>query len=231
MHIESETFVVIVAAGTGTRFGSDTPKQYLPLCGKPVVCHAIDAFRKALPAAKIILVISQGAQELWRDVCQEYKFDSPLIVWGGDSRSASVKNALDYIACNCHPSDDAVVMVHDGARPMINAELITRTLDGVINHGTAIPVVPLTDALCLKLGSGVVPVDRAAYAAAQTPQAFNFNLLYKAYDSAHGQVMADDAAIVAQYTGRELHTVAGDNRNIKITNPLDITIAELSCSR
>ncbi len=107
------TYVIIVAAGSGSRFGSEIPKQFLDLQGKPVVAHAVDAFRNALPDAEIRLVLSEEMIPLWNGLCAEHGFESPIIVPGGATRWESVKNALSSLS---EAPASATVMIHDGAR-------------------------------------------------------------------------------------------------------------------
>ena len=221
-------FVVIVAAGSGTRFGADMPKQFLPLAGKPVLMHTVEAFRNALPEAEIILVLSATGMEIWEELCREHGFDSPAVVEGGSSRSESVSRALDAIA-SAEGSANAIVLVHDGARPLAHPLMVRRVADAVRRPGieAAMPVLPLTDALASDDGDFCIPADRAAFCAAQTPQAFRFGMLREAYARAAGKAMADDAAIAATYAGARILKVPGYAQNIKITHPSDIAIAEI----
>lgn len=218
-------FAVIVAAGKGTRFGADVPKQFLPLCGKPVLCRSIDAFR-ACPDTEVVLVLSDTGRDMWLDLCRLHCIDSPRIVIGGDSRSESVHNALRAIAPEL--TTESVVMVHDGARPMLTPGFISRIAREFDRPDvdSAVPVMPLTESLCMADGDAAVrPVDRSLYRSVQTPQAFRAIPLLEAYDALDGSVMSDDASIFAAYTGRPVHTVAGLENNIKITHPRDLDIA------
>lgn len=163
-------FAVIVAAGKGTRFGADVPKQFLPLCGKPVLCRSIDAFR-ACPDTEVVLVLSDTGRDMWLDLCRLHCIDSPRIVIGGDSRSESVHNALRAIAPEL--TTESVVMVHDGARPMLTPGFISRIAREFDRPDvdSAVPVMPLTESLCMADGDAAVrPVDRSLYRSVQTPR-------------------------------------------------------------
>ena len=116
-------YAIIVAGGKGLRMGTDMPKQFLPIGGRPVLMHTIEAFRKALDGVQIVLVLPVEQQDYWQKLCQEYSFCSPkLIANGGETRFHSVKNGLLLL-----PKDtDAVVGIHDGVRPFVSAETIQR---------------------------------------------------------------------------------------------------------
>lgn len=222
----TRTYVIIVAAGTGTRFGGNMPKQFMQLAGKPVLCHTIDAIRGAIPTSEILLVLSEQGREIWHELCDEYGYDSPRIVLGGDTRSQSVNNALVLI-----DDADAAVLIHDGARPLVSCGLIQRVAEVISRPEIegVVPVIPLTNALAARCPDGtVLPVDRSAYCAVQTPQAFRAGLLKDAYSKADGEAMADDAAIFSTYAQRPIASVEGEINNIKITNAIDLKIAEIT---
>ena len=220
--------IIIVAAGTGSRFGADVPKQFLLLDGKPVLQHTVERFRQALPAARIVLVLSPTGLEIWRCLCAGHGFQSPETVIGGDTRSESVHNAVRLIAKDADAR--SVVMIHDGARPLVASDMILRVArafgDAAVE--AVVPVVPLTEAIaCYNTDGTCRPTDRAAFRTVQTPQAFRTLILDDAYAALDGQSMPDDAAIYTAFTGKPLLTVDGDIRNIKITNPADLAIAGL----
>lgn len=220
--------VIIVAAGTGSRFGADRPKQFLLLDGKPVLQHTVERFRTALPAARILLVLSDSGREIWRELCDRTGFQSPETVAGGATRSESVHNAIRLLA---HDADSySTVLIHDGARPLVTPDTILRVVAAFAdsNVEAVVPVVPLTEAIaCFSSDSTCSPTDRGNYRTVQTPQAFRTLILDAAYNALSGQSMPDDAAIYSSFTGKALRTVDGDIRNIKITNPSDLAIAEL----
>lgn len=220
--------VIIVAAGTGSRFGADVPKQFLMLDGKPVLQHTVERFRQALPAARIVLVLSPVGLEIWNSLCVENGFHSPETIIGGATRSESVHNAVRLIAKDADTR--SVVMIHDGARPLVTSDMILRVASAFDNAAVeaVIPVVPLTEAIaCYNTDGTCRPTDRATFRTVQTPQAFRTLILDAAYTALNGQSMPDDAAIYTAFTGKPLLTVDGDIRNIKITNPADLAIAGL----
>ncbi|MDE5687211.1 MAG: 2-C-methyl-D-erythritol 4-phosphate cytidylyltransferase [Paramuribaculum sp.] len=215
----TKTVHIIVAAGTGSRFGADVPKQFCTLRGLPVVMHTINRFRQTCPGDRIVLVLSSQMTDFWHELCAEYSFDSPETVAGGATRWHSVKNAIDS-ACG----DADIITVHDGARPLVSAEVIHRVLDALETTGAVIPAVPVTDSLRIVTDGSNSSVDRALYRAVQTPQAFDGNLLRRAYSAPFSPAFTDDASVAESY-GAKIAIVDGDPTNIKITHPRDLAIA------
>ncbi len=216
--------VIIVAAGTGSRFGADVPKQFCVLAGKPVLMHAIDRFRSIIPEAAITLVLSESMKDFWAELCGKYGFESPEIVAGGATRSDSVRNAVLSL-----PHVPDVILVHDGARPLVSADVV----DGVVaamrdaHLDGAIPAAPVTDSL--RRGDSPASthaVDRSRYYAVQTPQAFRGKLLLDAYKETAGS-FSDDASLMEHCGHGNIVLTAGAPDNIKITNPKDLAIAEV----
>lgn len=223
-------FVVIVAAGTGSRFGSAIPKQFLPLSGRPVVMHAIDGFRRVFPDASILLVLSPSEFTRWENLCREHDFDSPEIVAGGASRTESVGNAIHVIE-GTKETHRKITMIHDGARPIVNGGMIMALYQTLDKGQTAIaePGYAPTDTI-VECGehSDVRPRNRDDFRLVQTPQTFDTELLTEAYRQARAEgypTMTDDASLVHYYSGKPITVVPGDPNNIKITRPADIVIA------
>lgn len=216
---------IIVAAGSGSRFGQDLPKQYCDLRGRPVLMHTIERMRKAMSHADFVLVINEVCQNLWDDLCDRYDFVSPTIVYGGTTRWQSVKNAINAI-----PGDADVVMVHDGARPLVNATMIERIVQALSQDGVdgVIPVVPVIDSLrMIEPGGASIAVDRAKFKSVQTPQAFDASKLRQAYSLPYNDTFTDDASVMAAAGYDKIKLVEGDAHNIKITLPDDLKIAEI----
>ncbi len=167
---------------------------------------------------------------MWKSLCEQYDFTSPEITFGGASRWESVKNAIEAIQ---EPiPDDAIITVHDGARPMVSTELIHRVIEPVIAGAPgAIPVTPVCESLIMPQGDASIPVDRARYRAVQTPQAFNAKLLSQAYRLPFRKEFTDDASVMAAAGHPQMILVDGDPKNIKVTLPADIKIAELFNSK
>lgn len=217
--------IIIVAAGSGTRFGAPLPKQFCPLAGRPVLMHTIDALRSACPEASLILVISEDMQSLWNEQCAAHGFASPHTVYGGSTRWESVRNALSAVDSNA-----SIIMVHDGARPFPTAAMLcelTAALSDAEVAG-AVPAVPVTDSLRRMHADGITSeaVDRAPLRAVQTPQAFRADILRRAYELPWLPQFTDDASVVEAAALGRIAITDGSPTNIKITNPLDISIAE-----
>ena len=212
---------IIVAAGSGSRFGAALPKQYCLMNGRPVLMHTIENMRVALPDSHIVLVLNKDFVDYWAELCEQYSFVSPRVVVGGDSRWQSVKNAVDTI-----PREAEVITVHDGARPIVDRMMVERLIAALDGAPGAIPVVSVTDSLRRVNEQGSAPVDRSQYKAVQTPQAVHADKLVEAYSLPFNPTFTDDASVMAAL-GNDVALVEGDTYNIKITNPLDIEIAQI----
>lgn len=224
-------YIIIVAAGSGSRFGGEVPKQFVMLGGMPVLARAIGAFAEALPGAEIVPVLSPDMFVFWQDLCKSCGVVSPRPVSGGNTRWESVKNALTVIAERHHasfPGEEAVVLVHDGARPLVSKDVILAAAHAAMEADGAIPAVEVTDSLRTAGidGEPSKAVDRSLLRAVQTPQAFRLSVLEKAYQLPYTPLFTDDASVVeaAGFTGIVL--TPGSPENLKITNPSDIIVAE-----
>lgn len=222
------TAVIIVAAGSGSRFGGNLPKQFCLLAGWPVLMHTIDRMREALPVADIVLVVSHSMKDYWLQLCADHDFVSPRIVVGGATRSDSVRNAVLSL-----PDGYDVIMVHDGARPLVPASCVRAVEAAMADKAVdgAIPAVPVTDSLRLMDADGSSrAVDRAEYRAVQTPQAFRAGKLCAAYASV-SESFSDDASLMESLGHNNFMLTPGAPENIKITNPADLAIAETLLAR
>ncbi len=215
-------YAVIVAGGTGSRFGSTLPKQFVPLNGEPVLMHSVRTFHAYDPTMEIIVVLPNEYQTLWNDICKQYQFTIPhRIVVGGENRFESVKNALYSIK-----ETEGFVAVHDGARPLIDRQTISDGFGTAERCGSAIPVIPVTDSIRQLDRQGSHTINRDSLVAVQTPQVFKLALLKEAYNTAFSPMFTDDASVV-EYRGTDVTLYKGNVRNLKITHPDDIKIAEI----
>lgn len=219
-----QTYIIIVAAGVGARFGSGTPKQFHDLCGKPVVAHAIDAFRCAMPDADILLVLSREMLPLWEELCRECDMSSPAVVTGGATRWESVRNAI--AALGDAPAQ-STVLIHDGARPLVDSRVICLAAASARNTDGAIPAIPVTDSLreLDEDGTASAPADRSRFRAVQTPQAFTLWRLRQAYALPYRDDFTDDASVLAAAGFENIVLTPGSTENIKITTPVDLMLA------
>lgn len=213
-------FAIIVAGGSGTRMNSSIPKQYLELNGLPILMHTINAFYKASSTIQIILVLPPHDIEFWKDMCTRYLFNVPVLVTeGGDSRYSSVKNGLNLIK-----TENSIVIVHDGVRPLVTTDLILRSYKEAKLKGNAVACINLKDSIRMVKNGKNKSVDRAEYKLIQTPQAFLYPILAKAYKNTNQENFTDDASVV-EASGEAINLIEGDNKNIKITTREDLYIA------
>ncbi|MBQ9656241.1 MAG: 2-C-methyl-D-erythritol 4-phosphate cytidylyltransferase [Prevotella sp.] len=212
-------YVIIVAGGKGLRMGSDIPKQFLPVGGKPVLMRTIERFREYAEALTIVLVLPKAQQEYWKTLCQKHDFTVEyLLADGGETRFHSVKHGLALI-----PDDtEGVVGVHDGVRPFPSLDVIRDCYETAREKKAVIPVVPVVETL-RHVTQGTKP--RSDYRLVQTPQVFDIQLLKAAYQQTYSDAFTDDASVVEAY-GHTVALVDGNRENIKITTPYDLKIAE-----
>jgi 2-C-methyl-D-erythritol 4-phosphate cytidylyltransferase len=212
-------YALIVAGGNGTRMGTGLAKQFLLLHGKPVIMHTMEVFHNT--GAAIVLVLPVHQFDYWKTLCTTHHFElSHQLVAGGETRFHSVKNGLGVIP------EDGLVAIHDGVRPCITPEVIERTFHGAAQKGNAIAAVKLKDSIRVTDGEDNHSVNREYYWLIQTPQTFQSKLIKSAYANAsHGQ-FTDDASVL-EAAGSAIHLTEGDYRNIKITTPEDMLVAEV----
>lgn len=213
--------VIIVAGGKGLRMGSDLPKQFIPIGGKPVLIRTIEAFHAYDSNIAIILVLPYSHQVYWKELCANYHFGIPhTIAMGGETRFHSVKNGLGLV-------NGGIVAVQDGVRPFASKEMIARCFDAAEEYQAVIPVIDSTDSLReMTEGTKSKIIDRSKIRLVQTPQVFHTDILKKAYETEFKDTFTDDASVV-ESMGIDVHLVRGEVTNIKITTPLDLKIGEL----
>jgi 2-C-methyl-D-erythritol 4-phosphate cytidylyltransferase len=199
-----------------------TPKQFLLLAGKPMLMHCISAFDEAFPGIGIIIALPEGHMDHWQDLCTQYDFKLPhTVVAGGETRFHSVKNALSHIM----DEEDGVVAIHDGARPLVSASLISQVFLTASSLGNCIPVIALNESLRQIDGVASRAANRDDFRIVQTPQAFHSPIIRKAYKQKYRESFTDDAMVV-EHLGEKIHLADGDPVNIKITRPCDLVTAE-----
>ena len=213
-------YIIIVAGGKGLRMGSDIPKQFLPIGGKPVLMRTIERFREYSKDIRVILVLPKAQQEYWRALCKEYGFQEEcLIADGGETRFHSVRNGLDLIPDDCK----GIVGVHDGVRPFPSTDVIRKCYETARTAKAVIPVIPVVETL--RHVEEKRNVQRSEYRLVQTPQVFDIQLLKRANRQEYKEQFTDDASVV-ESIGQNVTMVEGNRENIKITTPFDIKIAE-----
>ena len=216
-------YIIIVAGGKGLRMGSDIPKQFLPIGGKPVLMRTLERFREYSPTLQIILVLPKAQQEYWEKLCQKHNFTVAYqLADGGETRFHSVQHGLALI-----PDDaEGVVGVHDGVRPFPSIDVIRRCYETAREKKAVIPVIPVVETVRHLKGETSETVPRNDYRLVQTPQCFDIQLLKAANRQPYNDGFTDDASVVESY-GHAITLVEGNRENIKITTPYDLKIAEV----
>jgi 2-C-methyl-D-erythritol 4-phosphate cytidylyltransferase len=221
-------FVILPAAGLGTRMAGPQPKQFLELSGIPILIHSLRAFAAVDRVKGIYVAVRNTEIERVQAQIAEYGAGRVHVVEGGDNRQESVAHALAALPA----TDEDVVLVHDAVRPLIDAATIDRTIDAVIEHGAAIVGLPAVDTIkqVERTAHGALvtsTIPREFVVLAQTPQGFRYGLLKKAFAeaTADGFVGTDEASVVER-AGLPVAVVHGSQVNLKITQPGDLELAE-----
>lgn len=213
-------YVIIVAGGKGLRMGGELPKQFIPVEGRPVLMHTLDAFHSCDSSIEIILVLPHDHQPYWQELCREYQFAVPhRIADGGATRFHSVQNGLALV-----DAPEALVAVHDGVRPFVAHEVINRCYQDAEQYGAVVPVIPVVETVRQLLPEGSKTVSRDGYRLVQTPQTFRASLLRRAYEQPYRETFTDDASVV-EALDNVVHLVEGNRENIKLTTPFDLVVA------
>lgn len=210
---------IIVAAGEGRRFGFS--KQFAPLREKPVLEWCLEKFEGHEQVNAIVLVLKR--ENLKENIFSQFgKIVS--VTEGGEKRQDSVCRGFNQV----DPERTEVVLVHDGVRPLVERDLISRIINAALKKGAAVPVIPIDDTIKFIEGKKVSKtVDRTHFFKAQTPQGFSYSVLKEALDNANEtDFYGTDEASLVERIGKTVSVVQGDPRNIKITTPLDLRLAE-----
>jgi len=224
-----KAIVLIPAAGSGRRMGTAISKQYLQLHGKPLLAHTIALFDQHPLVAAIYPIVSGEDRDYCRhEILDKYQFTRVRrLVTGGKERQDSVRNGLRALAEDGYDQPERPILIHDGARPLFNSNLLPTLLDTISASGACIVAVPAKDTIKQVIQGQIVgSPTRDQLWQAQTPQGFRFDILAKAFQqqSSASFVATDDAALVAA-AGYAVRVIEGDDRNIKITTPADLLIA------
>jgi 2-C-methyl-D-erythritol 4-phosphate cytidylyltransferase/2-C-methyl-D-erythritol 2,4-cyclodiphosphate synthase len=232
MSAAANLAILVVAAGRGTRVGGDQPKQYRPLLGIPLLTRTLSNLSSAAPDAHLRAVIHPDDRAAYSAALGQLpeggaQWAEPAI--GGATRQQSVRNGLEALAAE-GISQEAIVLVHDAARPFLTSELVTRAVETARSHGAAVPGLPLTDTVKQVAPSGRIhgSPDRVSLRTVQTPQAFRFDVLLAAHRQAAdaGEYDLTDDAAVVERAGHAVYVFEGERENIKLTTAEDFTRAE-----
>lgn len=213
-------YAIIVAAGSGTRMGGTTPKQFMLVKNKPVLYYTLQTFLNAFADIQIILVLPVEYTDMGQEIIDAY-FDKERIriATGGDTRFQSVKNGLQLV------EGDSIIFVHDGVRCLLTENLVHRCYANTVETGTAIPVIKSKDSVRIVHDEGNDAIDRDKVMLVQTPQTFHSKILLPAFQIDYKEKFTDEATVVEAY-GLKVSLVDGEEDNIKITQPVDLLIAE-----
>ena len=213
-------YALIVAGGKGLRMGTDIPKQFLPIGGKPVLMRTLEAFYAYNQAMQLIVVLPHSQQAYWARLCEEYHFSLPhRVADGGEARFHSVRNGLAWV------ETPGRVGVHDGVRPFVSPEVIARCYALASTKKAVVPVIPVVETVRRLANGGSLTVNREEYRLVQTPQVFDVELLKEAYRQPYSPAFTDDASVV-EALGVPVALTEGNRENIKITTPFDLRVAE-----
>lgn len=217
--LQPSCVALIVAGGSGRRFGAERPKQYCDLLGKPVLRRTVEAFLDHPGISRVQVVIDPACRDLYDAAVEGLRLPEPVA--GGRARQDSVRNGLEALAAAAPDR----VLIHDAARPLVGAQTISAVIDALAHHPGAIAAVPVADTL-QRGENGLVAgvVERAGLWRAQTPQGFRFADILAAHRAAAGQELTDDAA-VAERAGLAVALVPSMEENFKVTTPDDLTRA------
>jgi len=214
---------IVVAAGSGKRFNSSISKQFLEILGKPLLIHTLERFELCDSIFGVILVLPPGEIENFTDFAEKFKLNKIIkIVAGGSTRAESVNNGFQAIE-----PDVEIVAVHDGVRPLVSVDEISRTIDKALENGAACLVTEITDTIKeIDCDGFVRTLDRRKLRRALTPQAFRYEILQKALSQGDLSGNITDECFLVEKLGYKIAFVKGNPKNIKITRPEDLIFAE-----
>ena len=217
--------VVIVSAGRGSRMKADINKQFLKLQNKEVIAHTIDKFYNNENIGEIIVVVREDEAEFFKiNIIEKYGYKNIKIAFGGSERQDSVYNGLKMVDENCK-----IVLIHDGARPLVNNETIDSAIESAKENKCVIVGVPVKDTIkVIDENNNVCDTpDRSTLWSIQTPQVFDYSLIMKAHEKAReDNYYGTDDSMLMEYFGQKVKVVEGSYNNIKITTPEDLKIGE-----
>jgi len=201
--------------------GSQIPKQFLEIKGRPILMHTIEAFYHCPGQIKLILVLPETHITTWKELCDRYQFKVPVTLQsGGPTRFQSVMNGLALI------EGDGLVAIHDGVRPLVDRELIERSFQTAMKNGSGVAAIPVKNSIREITPNGSRSVDRHKFCMVQTPQAFKVGLIKLAYQNASHDSFTDDAS-VWETAGYAVTLFEGSEKNLKITTVQDLAVAEM----
>lgn len=220
IHMSYNFSIIITAGGIGKRMGSDIPKQFIEVNGKPILMHTIEQFYSFNPNCQILLTLPSDWIAFWNELIDKHQFDiKHHIIYGGIERYDSIKNALSHCTEN-------FIGVHDGVRPLVSHQTIERCLTNLSDLKAVIPVLTIKESIRELKQENSKAVPRANFVTVQTPQFFTSAIIKNAYNQPYHSGITDDASLVEE-NGHKIHLVEGNEENIKVTTPIDLKVINL----
>jgi 2-C-methyl-D-erythritol 4-phosphate cytidylyltransferase len=222
--MNTKVVAIIAAGGSGVRMNTGIPKQFLILQNKPIIIHTLEKFAGCSEIKQINLVVPQAEIATTTQLIKKWDFTKPIeVIAGGKTRQHSVWQGLSQL-----PDNTDIVMVHDGVRPFISKKIINECIEETRNWGAVITALPVSDTIKEVTDNRVhTTLDRSKLWRVQTPQSFLRDLLIEAYQKAwESNIIATDDSTLVEKLGHTVRVIKGDEKNIKITSPEDLKIAE-----
>ena len=240
------TAAIVLAGGKGTRMGSDTPKQFMQVEGHPLIYYSLKAFENSFVDEIVLVCSKEDVERCTTEIVEKYAFSKVKgVVAGGTERYHSVYNGMKALRCiyegdNRNPAD--IVMIHDGARPLVSQDIINRVYEAAELYHAAVAAVPAKDTVKMADTEGFATetLRRDLVWLMQTPQAFDFYEIYEAYSrlidseadlAEKGIKVTDDAMVLELFSERRVKFVEGDQSNIKVTTPDDLHLLRYYMSK
>lgn len=223
---------VILAGGIGSRMGYEKPKQYISIDGKPIIVHTIEKFCLCNEFEKVLVLCPEEWVEYTKELVTKYTYTQKniAVITGGTTRNETIQNAIDYIECEGNLTEETVIVTHDAVRPFVTYRIIKENIEAVQKYGACDTVIPATDTIVESLDNNLISMipDRSKLYQGQTPQSFRALELRQLYNSLSEDEknILTDAAKIYVLKGKVVKLVKGENSNIKITYPYDLTVAE-----
>ena len=216
-----QQIVIIVAGGTGSRMQSNTPKQFIEINGEAIIIKTIKVFFRFNPSIKIIICVHSDYKTYLEELLVKHNLNNNIqITLGGETRFQSVKNGLALVE-----DQNAIVGIHDAARPFVSIQTIKTCFDTAKKKGNATPCILVTDTIRKVEGELNSSADRTLFRIIQTPQCFLASKIKDAFKQEYQQIFTDDATVL-EYSGEKINLVEGNVENIKITNQFDLAVAK-----
>lgn len=213
--------VVIVAAGSGSRMKRDINKQFIKLDGKEIIAYTIEKFYKSEDIGDIVIVIKENEEKYFiENIINKYGFDNIKLAYGGKERQDSVYNGIKKLNSNCE-----IVLIHDGARPFVNEDIIKNSIEEAKENNAVVVGVPVKDTIKVVDSDGniVDTPNRSLLWSVQTPQSFKYEIITKAYEYAYSNdYYGTDDAMLVEHIGYNVKMIEGSYDNIKITTEEDL---------